>query len=73
VTFAPDGGTLAVAVGRVVQLWDVASGWLLARLAGHEGQVKCLACSPDGARLASGSYDRTVRLWDVTRYLPWTR
>jgi WD40 repeat protein len=65
--FSPDGGTLAVAVNRVVQLWDVATGKRLARLEEHQGKVKCLAFSPDGTRLASGSYDQTVRLWDVAR------
>jgi WD40 repeat protein len=66
--FAPHDGILAVAVGRVVQLWDVARASRLTSLAGHEGKVKCLAYAPDGTRLASGSYDKTVRLWDVTRY-----
>jgi WD40 repeat protein len=66
--FAPDGRMLAVATDRAVQLWDVETARLLARLEGHEGKVKCLAYSPDGTRLASGSYDRTVRLWDVARY-----
>ena len=34
-------------------------------LAGHEGPVSCLAFSPIKTILASGSWDDTVRLWDV--------
>jgi dipeptidyl aminopeptidase/acylaminoacyl peptidase len=66
--FAPDGRTLAVAVDQTVRLWDLATGRLVANLAGHEGKVQCLAYSSDGTLLASGSHNRTVRLWDVTRY-----
>lgn len=34
-------------------------------LRGHEGEVKSVAFSPDGLRIASGSSDTTIRLWDV--------
>eukprot|EP00959_Pyramimonas_sp_CCMP1952_P230656 4822214-Pyramimonas_sp.AAC.1 len=32
---------------------------------GHTGYVNSVAYSSDGAQLASGSHDETVRIWDV--------
>ncbi|EGN95156.1 hypothetical protein SERLA73DRAFT_95850, partial [Serpula lacrymans var. lacrymans S7.3] len=38
---------------------------LLNVLKGHKGDIKCVAFSPDGLRIASGSHDNTIIIWDV--------
>jgi WD40 repeat protein len=39
-------------------------------LSGHLHPVRSVAWSPDGRQIVSGSYDTTVRLWDVTGDTP---
>ena len=64
VRFSPDGRVVALAVGTGIHLWDLAAG-TVAVLEGHDREVTCLAFSADATRLASGSADRTVRVWSV--------
>lgn len=33
-------------------------------LYGHSNQINSVACSPDGTLIASGSMDRTIRIWE---------
>lgn len=38
----------------------------LLMLSGHEGMVSSISVSPDGFRIASGSHDSSVRVWNAT-------
>lgn len=65
VQYSPDGTRLAVASSIGIWLYDTATYKENALLTGHTEDVNCIAFSSDSRMLASGSSDKTVRLWNV--------
>jgi WD40 repeat protein len=75
VAWSPDGKqVVSASLDQSMKLWDAAAGTLVREFKpykvkdfekGHREGVFSVAFSPDGKTLASGSSDRTIKLWNV--------
>ena len=72
--WSPRETVLAIDTGSAIKLWDVVGRKerqtlrttpTSAKGDAHSMTVTCLAVAPDGKTLATGSFDRTVKLWDL--------
>lgn len=60
--------TALIAAGKdhAVRAYDMKTGKEQRAWRGHFGWVRAVAITPDGATVASSSYDNTVKVWDGT-------
>jgi WD40 repeat protein len=68
--WSPNGESFAIDSGNNIDLISVGRGEVTATLRGHRDWVLTISWSPDGQRIASGSQDGTMRIWDARRRAP---
>jgi WD40 repeat protein/tetratricopeptide (TPR) repeat protein len=66
VDWSPDGKQLAVGHGAQIKIFDTTDWTLNRTLLGHSNYVGSIAWNPCVPRLASGSRDGTIRIWDTS-------
>jgi WD40 repeat protein len=65
VTISPDGLQLAACHRNGTTVWDLSTRKVIANISGHSWPLFSLAFSPDGKTLATGGYNKAVRLWEL--------
>ena len=63
--FSHDSQYLVVGSNDEALLRNVAAGQLIRRFSGHRRRVICVAFSLDAARIATGSEDKSIIIWNV--------
>ncbi|MDP6587356.1 MAG: WD40 repeat domain-containing protein, partial [Anaerolineales bacterium] len=66
VSFSPSGLLASGSNDNRIKLWNTTTGECVGTLEGHRNSVYSVAFSPNGRLLASGGYDREIRLWDIS-------
>ncbi|MGE3920683.1 MAG: NACHT domain-containing protein, partial [Gammaproteobacteria bacterium] len=57
-----------VASNNSIQIWSKITSKIII-LNGHSDKINCLTWSPNGILLATGSQDKTVKIWDIHQVL----
>jgi WD40 repeat protein len=70
VAFSHDGQLIVAAAGEAglfgeARLFKVSDGSLIREFRGHKDSLYSAVLSPDGALLATGGYDSSIKLWNV--------
>ena len=67
IAFSDDEKTIISSAGNDIRIIDAESGRIKQTLNGHKSPVKSISMFPDNKKFASGSYDKTVKIWGASQ------
>jgi len=67
VQFSPDRRWIASAGYKVIKIWDAENGGTrkTSTNTAHSGYIRDIDFNPDGTKLASITYDNSIKIWSV--------
>lgn len=49
----------------MIKVWDINSGKEISSVVGDKDAVNCVTFTPDGNSLISGTWNNTIKIWQV--------
>jgi WD40 repeat protein/serine/threonine protein kinase len=65
VAFSRDGRRVVSGSSKIVTIWDASTGDKVIEIPAHTGTVHTVAFHPDGDKVLSGSWDGSLKMWEV--------
>jgi WD40 repeat protein len=71
VALSADNRSIASSAGHSVSFWDTSTHTQLGSVSEDDNEIRSIALSPDGTRLATGGEDnKTITIWNLSDILP---
>ena len=71
IALSADNRYIASLAGHSVSFWDTSTHTQLGSVAEDDNEIRSIALSPDGIRLATGGkYNKTITIWNLSDILP---
>ena len=70
IALSADNRVIASFAGHFVSFWDTTTHTQLGSVLNDDGRIRSIALSPDGTHLATGEYNKTITIWNISEILP---